>query len=269
MKAEDRVRYYREYTDDFVETDEQDYKLEDDYRYVRKDFKSRFLSGLIYTLAIIFGYPYCKLFLHTKYKNKKAFKTVKGEGAFIYANHTQPVGDVFLPAIPCLPRRIYTIVSPANLKVPVIGRILVYLGALPLPSTLKGMKEFTEAVSTRVNENKIVTIYPEAHVWEYYTDIRPFSDSSFKYPIKLNKPSFALTVTYQKRKFGKKPKTTVYIDGPFYPDESIPKASRAKALHDTVYECMLRRIQKSDYSYIRYEKYEKTENDTETADAIS
>ncbi|MGN0453416.1 MAG: 1-acyl-sn-glycerol-3-phosphate acyltransferase, partial [Ruminococcus sp.] len=206
----DKIRYYKEFTDDFEETADQDYKLPEDYRYIRRDFLSRFLSGLIYSLAIVFGGLYCRIFLHTKYKNRKAYKSVKGEGVFVYSNHTQPVGDVFLPALGAFPRRIYVVVSPANLKLPVLGRILPYLGALPLPATLGKMKEFTEAMRVRIEkEKKTVVIYPEAHVWKYYTGIRPFSEVSFKYPVKLNAPVFAQTVTYTKRRFGRKPRATI------------------------------------------------------------
>lgn len=246
----EKVRYYKEFTDDFEVAREQDLKLPEDYLYIR----NKLLSGFIYTLAIIFGYPFCKLFLHTRYKNRKAFKAAKREGAFIYGNHTQPVGDVFLPALACFPRRIYTVVSPANLSLPVIGKVLPFLGALPLPDTLKGMKGFTHALEQRIAENKIVTIYPEAHVWEYCTQVRPFSDASFKYPVKLQKPVFAMTVTYQKSRFFKKPRTTVYIDGPFYADKTLSPRQQAADLHQRVYNRMLSRSRHSNYDYIKYEQ---------------
>lgn len=44
-----------------------------------------------------------------------------------------------------------------------------------------------------------------------------------------------MTTTYQKRKFGKHPKITVYIDGPFFPDSTLTKKSNKK-LHDQVFE---------------------------------
>ena len=248
------VRYYKEYSDDFEVARDQDYKIPDSYEYIRHKPVERFLSGLIYSLAVIFGYPFCKLFLHARYKNRKAFRKAKGEGAFIFANHTQPVGDVFLPALACFPRRIYTVVSPANFTIPIIGKALPYLGALPLSDSLKGMKNFNNAIDKRIGEGKIITIYPEAHVWEYCTQIRPFSSASFRYAVRLSKPVFAMTVTYQKRKFGKKPRTTVYIDGPFYPDKSLTPRQQAEDLHKKVCDRMVLRSRHSIYSYIKYEK---------------
>lgn len=250
----DKVRYYREFTDDFETSPDQEFELGADYEYIRDGFFSKLKSALIYSAAVVFGTPFCRLFLHVRYKNRRVLKAAKGEGYFIYANHTQPVGDVFIPALAALPKRIYVVVSPANYTLPVIGKILPFLGALPISSSPSGMRSFTEAVGRRIDEKKVVTIYPEAHVWEYYTDIRPFSDASFRYPVKLSAPVFSQTVTYQKRRFSKKPRTTVYIDGPFYADETLPKREQSRDLRDRVYACMKERSKESNCQYIVYEK---------------
>ncbi len=86
------------------------------------------------------------------------------------------------------------------------------------------------------------------------TGIRPFSDSSFTFPAKLGKPVFALTITYKRRRFGKKPAAVIYTDGPFYPDPALPLRERARALHDAIYEAMTARSRESDCEYIVYRK---------------
>lgn len=247
-----KTRYYSSFDQDFVETRDQSCRVPPDYRWVRRDLPFRLLSALVYSIAIAFSAVYCRLFLHIRFENSKAIKEGRKTGAFIYCNHTQPLGDVFTPALPCLPGRIYTVVSPANLAIPVIGKILPYLGALPIPDTLKGMKEFTAAIEYRVNQGKYVTIYPEAHVWEYYTGIRPFPETSFKYPAKLGKPVYSMTSTYQQRRHGKRPRCTVYIDGPFYPDTSLSPKERAVNLRNQVYERMVQRSKASNCQYIPY-----------------
>ena len=45
------------------------------------------------------------------------------------------------------------------------------------------MKEFRKAIAYRVGQNQSVAIFPEAHVWPYYTGIRPFSDASFQFAV--------------------------------------------------------------------------------------
>lgn len=247
-----RIRYYSSFNQDFSETRDQDYRVPPDYRWVRHDLPYRVLSGLIYGIAIAFSTVYCRLFLHIRFQNSKIVKEGRKTGAFIYCNHTQPLGDVFTPALPCLPGRIYTVVSPANLAIPVIGKILPYLGALPIPDSLRGMKEFHAAIEYRVNQGKYVTIYPEAHVWEYDTEIRSFSETSFKYPVKLKKPVYCMTSTYQQRRIGKRPRCTVYVDGPFYPDESLSPKAQALKLRNQVFECMVQRSKESNCQYIQY-----------------
>ena len=47
-----------------------------------------------------------------------------------------------------------------------------------------------------------------------------------------------------------------YLDGPFYPDRSLPPRARAQALRDEIYKTMVGRSKESDCEYIRYVKKE-------------
>ena len=244
MKNE--VRRYKSFTDDFSETANQNFKLPPNYRWLRRDFLSRILSFLIYAAALIFSNVYCRIFLKVRFKNKKVLKESRKTGAFIYGNHTQPVGDVFNPALAVFPKRIYTIVSPANYGIPIIGKILPYLGALPTADTLSGLRKLKNAIEYRLEKGNPIVIYPEAHVWEYYTKIRPFPDTSFSFPVKSGSPVFAMTVTYKKSKFFKKPLMEVYIDGPFFGEKAD--------LHREVSTAMQKRSSQSNFDYIEYKE---------------
>lgn len=249
MKEE---RYYSSFTDDFEESANQNLKLPQNYKWVRTDIVSKLLSGLVYGLAVIFGGAYCRFFLHMKVKGKKNLKGIKG-GFFIYGNHTQPIGDVFIPALCVLPKRIYTVVSTANYGIPVIGKLLPFLGALPIVDSLHGIKQLNKAMEQRLKKGHPIVIYPEAHVWEYYTDIRPFPDTSFKFPVKFDTPTFAMTVTYKKSGLFKKPIMEVFLDGPFYPQGSSVR-DKTRDLHQKVLAAMLERSKSSNCSYIEYKE---------------
>lgn len=249
---EKKIFYYKSFKDDVVESKNQDYKLKDGYKWIKTNIFYRLCSNIIYAIARVFGIIYCKFFLHVKYENKEVLKKYKKQGYFIFGNHTQPMGDVFIPA--GLGKRIYVLVSPANLGVTGIGPFLPMLGALPKPDSLKDMKKLTDAINFRINKNKCVVIYPEAHVWPYYTKIRPFSSASFRFPVNLDAPSFVMTTTYYKRKYGDKPGIKVYIDGPFMPDNNLSKKEREEKLHNDVYSCMSDRSMKSTYEYIEYKE---------------
>lgn len=245
-----KVRYFHSFDMDFVETPNQEFSLPEDYQWISQGRGHRFLSGLVYGCALVFGTVYCRLFLHMRVTGREKLKKVRG-GFFLYGNHTQPLGDVFTPALCLFPRRIYTVVSTANYALPVIGKLLPYLGALPIEKSLHGIRSLNVAISERIQQGHPVVIYPEAHVWEYYTEIRPFRDTAMKYPVRNQVPAFSMTVTYQKRKFFRKPAMRVYLDGPFYPEgDSI--AEKTCDLYEKVRDAMLLRSKSSNCSYIEY-----------------
>ena len=145
---------------------------------------------------------------------------------------------------------------PNNLAVPVLGKWTPALGGLPLPDGIGAYRNFLAAIKNRIAEGHPIVIYPEAHIWPYYTKIRPFPDTSFAYPVTLHAPSFCFVNTYQKTRFRKRPRMVTYIDGPFLADEGAePKAAR-KALRDAIYTRMTELAAHSDVEVIRYVKRE-------------
>ena len=245
------IRYYERFTDDFVESPQQALRLSEDYVYVRTGWLSRLWAAVVYGLALFFSFFYCRIGLRMRIRGKKNLRSAGKGGLFLYGNHTQPVGDVFTPAHCLFPRRIYTLVSPANYGLPVIGKLLPYLGALPVADTVQGMRALQQALETRLQQGCGIVVYPEAHVWEYYTGIRPFPATSFKFPVKCAVPVYAMTVTYQKARWGKRPRMVVYIDGPFAPTGETA-AQKAESLRAAVQTAMERRSRESNVEYIRY-----------------
>lgn len=252
------VYYTDERTDEFADDNIVPKVIDENYCYVNDRMWWKVLRFISYRLiAMPIAYLYCKIALHSTFRNRSVLKQAKGKGCFVYGNHTQQIGDPFIPNLALFPRSVYVIVHPNNVSMPVLGRITPYLGALPLPSNLKAMRHFREAIRTRIQQNNVIVVYPEAHIWPFYTGIRDFPATSMKYPVELDVPSFAMTTTYRKRRFGKKPRTVTYLDGPFYPDQNLPPRARAQALRDQIYGAMVARSRESDCEYIRYIKKEE------------
>ncbi len=252
MKNKDnkKIRYFCEPTDDFFTAEIK--PLSENYKWIREDIGSKILSSLTYAAAVVFGFFYARLYLRLKIVGRKKLKGYRKSGIFLFANHTQPVGDVFTPALAVFPKRIYTIASAANMSLPVIGKILPFLGALPLSGTASGIKQLNRAISCRLAQNACVVIYPEAHVWPWCSFIRPFPSTSFKLPVKESKPVFCATSVYTKSRLFKRPKATVYIDGPFFADDTIGIKAASIGLRDTVLNAMTKRSTLSDCEYIKY-----------------
>lgn len=245
--------------DEFAEDNITPKTIDENYRYIDHRLRwklGRFLCYRLVTMPIAFFY--CKIVLHSRFRNRKLLKQAKRTGCFVYGNHTQQIGDPFLPNLLLCPRSVYVIVHPNNVSMPFLGRITPYLGALPLPSNLKAMRNFREAIRTRIQEGNIIVIYPEAHIWPFYTGIRDFPATSMKYPVELDAPCFAMTTTYRKCRFRRKPRTVTYLDGPFYPDKALSPRARAQELRDRIYNAMVLRSKESDCEYIRYVKKEES-----------
>lgn len=246
-----KARYFNTYDMDFHQNGA-DGTLKKDYRWINESIFHRALSSVIYAIALVLSTIYCRVFLGVRFVGAKKLKEERG-GFFLYGNHTHPIGDVFHPAHICFPKRIYTVVSPKNLRLPVIGKLLPYLGALPTPSNIKEVRKFNSAIEKRYMEGSPIVIYPEAHLWDYYTDVRPFESGSFSYPIKLGAPVYCFTTTYQKRRLSKRPRITVYVDGPFL-QNGKSKRDAERALSESISQKMRERSRSSTYRYIEYIK---------------
>lgn len=256
MRAERKsaVRYYRSYTDEFVESRQQDFLLPENYTWVHTSPVYRAVAQLLYGAAFAFEFFYARFALHIKVVGRDKLKGLRDTGYFLYGNHTQPIGDAFAPAQYAFPKRIYAVAGTANLGIPVLGRLLPMLGALIIPDSVRQMKDFLGAVQYHLAHKSCIVIYPEAHVWPYCGFVRPFPATSFRFPVEFGVPAYCMTTTYQKRAWGKKPRATVFIDGPFVADGTAGRKAEQKRLHDEIYACMQARSKAGTYDYIRYEK---------------
>ena len=198
---------------------------------------------------------YAKLKFRIKFVGKEKLKECKDTGYFVYGNHTQTFADTFIPSLAIFPKRNFLIVNPENISVKPFGWLVEMLGAIPVPGNKGAMKNFLSVIEEKIHKKYAITIYPEAHIWPYYTKIRPFKSVSFKYPVELQKPVFCVTNTYQRRgKNGDKVKIVSYIDGPFFADENLNSVKEQKEeLRNRVYECMVERSKNSNIEVIRYQ----------------
>lgn len=253
------IYYSDELNEEFSEAQITPKVIDENYKYIHKNViwnASAFLLQNI--LSVPIKYLYAKLKFNLKYVGKEKLKPYKKQGYFIYGNHTQAFADTFITSNSNYPKKNFFIVNPENVSMPILGNTIQMLGAIPIPSNKEAMKNFLQCVEDKIKRGYSVTIFPEAHIWPYYTKIRPFKSVSFKYPIKLNVPSFSITNTYQS--YGKnkdKVKIVTYIDGPFFPDEGL-ESSKAKQdnLRNKVYDKMVERSKNSNIEFVKYIKDE-------------
>lgn len=265
-----KVFYYKdELSDDFAGTNIKRKALPKKHRYFKRNPLWHFFAFVIYRLIAT---PIGSLFNIVTYRmrivGKKKLKGYAKSGYFLYGNHTLIPGDAFTPTMVSFPKKAHIVVNPDATSIPVIGSIVEMLGAVPVPDDIKNLKEFYRAIDCYAEKNKVVAIYPEAHIWPYYTDIRPFKDTSFTYPAKANKPVFCFTTVFNKGKLLPIVKTTVYIDGPFFPSEELSVRENKAKLRNEVFSAMKMRSQNSSFEKHRYVKVEDCSmSDSEAANS--
>ena len=252
-----KIIYYEdELNDEFSKSSIEPRIIDEKYKYVHKNPLWNLCSFVLQNiLSVPIKILYAKIKFRIKYIGKEKIKPYRNEGYFIYGNHTQPFADTFIPSIPMYPKRNFLIVNPVNISLKGTGTLVEMLGAMPIPSNKSAMKNFLEAIKQKINKGYAITIYPEAHIWPYYTKIRPFKDVSFKYPVQLEKPAFCITNTYQSYgKNNKKIKIVSYIDGPFFPNKELTLKEQQKELRNKIYNCMDERSKNSNIEHIKYIK---------------
>ncbi len=249
-----RIIYYADpRNDDFAGARREPVPIGRDFKFVRRNPFWNALSWFVYRVIMTpVAFLYCKIKYRVKFIKRCARRPARGEGCFLYANHTLSDGDAFLPTLGVFPKRVYTVVSPANLSVPVLRQFVLLNGAIPLPRGASTFRYFLDAVEKRVLQGHCVAVYPEAHVWPYYTGIREFPPNSLRYPVRYGAPVYVSTTTFSKAGRRRTPKVTVYLDGPFTPDKTLPAHAAERKLHSEVLAAMKAAAAHSSYSYIEY-----------------
>lgn len=259
MKNRETIYYSDELNDEFSTAKIKPRIIDETYKYEHKNILWNILGWIIQNiLSVPIKFVYVKVKFRIKYIGKEKVKPYKKQGYFVYGNHTQSFADTFITTNVIYPKRNFLIVNPENVSMKFLGNIVQMLGAIPIPSTKSGMKNFLASIKKKIKKGYSITIFPEAHIWPYYTKIRPFKEVSFKYPVELNVPSFCLTNTYQS--YGKnKIRIVTYLDGPFFPNEELNIRERKIDLRNRIYNCMAERSKNSNIEYIKYMKKEKSE----------
>jgi 1-acyl-sn-glycerol-3-phosphate acyltransferase len=251
----DKTIYYEnEIEDDFANNNVKEEKLNPKFKYTYKTLFWKTLEFLIYRLVVPIAFIAVKIIHHHSYRNRKVLNKTHG-GVYYYINHTNQILDAFNPSGINPFKHNYIIIKSDPFSIHGLSHFLRLMGAIPLGSNITQTKEMIKLVQSKIRKGKTITFYPEAHIWPYYTKVRPFKDNSFRFPAIDFRPVYAITNCYQKRVFSKRPKVITFIDGPFFADPKLSEKDNMKKLRDECYNVMVNRANKySTYEYIKYVK---------------
>ncbi len=256
-----KVYYYdNELEDEFSGIKRNTITVDENYRYSHGRLWNVAAWVLYHIIMTPVAFIYMKFRFCMRIEGKDKLRGLRDGGAgrcrsaFFYGNHTHVPGDGYIPTCISFPHKAVILAHPDNVSLYGTKNIMEMLGAFPIPNRLGGMKNFLGELERYVDRGHPIFIYPEAHIWYYYTRIRPFNESAFRYPVIYDRQVYSFTITYQKHHF--RTKITIYIDGPFSPDTTINPRQAAVKLRNQVYEAMTARSRNSTYEKVKYIKKE-------------
>jgi len=252
------------YNDDFDETSLARPGVPKEYKYIRKNPFLVFINAFLYyglakpVLSIGCIFNGIKVYNRDKLKELRKAKT----GVFLYGNHVA-IMDVFKVQAFVVHRRVNIIGFSDSLAISKFVTFLVRaFGFLPLPepTDFTNIKKLQEAIEYSIKvKRQHILIFPEAHIWPYYTKIRDFKNGSFHYPAKLNAPIMPFVTVWRKVWWRKKPCQTIVFGDLIYPKKEYDVHQNRDYLRE---EC-LKQMNNLSHSFKQYEyvKYVYREKD--------
>ncbi len=257
-KSEKFIRYYSDpIHDDFAKEADERYPkyFKDKYKYIKKNIFFRFLcASFYYCIVIPAANIVCFFKDGLRIKNKKVLKGYKHQGYFLYCNHVCMFDPVHHGGVVNAGKRPNIIASHETWGVnPFVSMVADLVGCLPTPTDKNMYKKYLDGLEYYYNHKHKIIMYPEKHIWPWYNDIRELTTDTFRYPVRLNAPSFTATTVFVQRRVRKKPKMHIYLDGPVFPDLSLPQVEATKKLRDEVYALMKKAVtEHHSYAYFHY-----------------
>lgn len=252
------VTYSNPLTEDYACNSIKNVKLKESFKYVHTNIFWRFFAHILYTaIAKPIVWLLGKMSRRIKVENKYVLKSVKKNGYFLYGNHTSKFDGVTGPGFVATNKKCYTIANSDAVSIKGLKSIVMMLGALPVPHTATLNEKFLNAIEKRVNDKQVIAIFPEAHIWPYCQIIRPFNETSFIYPAKFNKPVVAMVTSFRPQhhdsSLRSKPRITITLSEPIYPNPDLSIKENMKYLRDQVYDFMVNTISnRKKVDYITY-----------------
>lgn len=213
--------------------------FDDKYPYRPRNIFFRMWAATFRALAICVFNPWMKIKYHMVAFGRVP-KNLRKKGFIISCNHVHWFDDLSIGTNLFVWRKVYFTTLDQNIRRPMVGFFLRSLGGIPIPAeSLSGMKKFNYDISYLLQKGKPVMYNPEASLWLFYREIRPFKRGAFTMAVKNNVPVVPFVVLFKRKpkKNGKfKHKMYFAICNPVYPDKSLPERQRADKMLSEVYE---------------------------------
>jgi len=228
-----------------------DITIDENYPFLDKSFKFRFIRGLMYLGIIVLVFPLSPLLYGIKIegrKNLRKHKKLFKDGAMTVSNHVHRWD--FLSVLNAVRFRLmYFPAWKEHLKGSDSGFIR-YAGGIPIPEDIKTMKCFNNAFD-EIHKKKIwIHAFPESCRFDYFQPIRPFKKGVFTMAHRYNLPVIPMAFSYRRPAFPvsfinlfrkrKLPMITLRIGEPLLLDANLGRKEAVIKLRKDCHDAVVR-----------------------------
>lgn len=207
------------------------FDIENNYPFLDKSFKARFLNFAEYAGIFLIVFPLQRIRYGLKIigkeklrKNRKLFKN----GAMTVSNHVYRWD--YLAVLQAVKfRRMWFPARAAQVQ-STDSAMIRAAGGIPIPETMAGLRRFYAAFDELHKKHKWIHVFPESCRWDFYQPIRPFKTGTFKLALKYDLPVIPMAFSFREpgplRKFFgvKHPLITLTIGEPVLADKGTGKS---------------------------------------------
>ena len=216
--------------------------------FVKRSRFFRFFSWLFYYLvAIPLLYIYVKIGFGLRIRGRKNLRKIKKTGAVSVSNHVHLL-DCAMNALAMWPKKVIFTALKSNFKIPVAGRILRFVGAMPVADNYAEMIVFKDELNRLLKQKRVVHVYPEGHLMNYYAGFRDFNRGAFSFACEAQVPVLPIVISWRRRRgffklfIPSKPCATITIGEPVHPNyvllsraQEFDLAERTRAAMEDLY----------------------------------
>jgi len=222
------------------------YKVDENFSFINKNMFFRLGSTILfYLIAIPLLDIISILWFGLRITGRKNLRYVKG-GAVTVTNHVHMLDS---PMVACglFPKKAHMASLKSNFEIPVIRWLVRMLGGVPIPETPKALNSFMESMRGELEKGKIVHFYPEASLWPWHDELRPFKNGAFNLAIRSNVPIVPMVFRFRKAWWPftlikKKPLVTLEVGKPIFPQEEGSDKQRIIMLRDQTHQYMMQML---------------------------
>lgn len=217
--------------------------LAPDYAYFNRSLFYRFFSRVLVLLVKVFvlGF-YGRLLNGFRVKGMKHYKAARKQGLIVVANHIHPM-DAFYIGSKFFPDRFYVTMLKTNLGLPFFGKLMRYLGGIPIPDSKEGIRTFSTQLAQSLARHEKILVYPEAALRPYNDHIRAFQKGAFKFAYQGNANILPMVFTFHRPKglyrlYKRKPIIQLNILPLYYLPQDLPKVDALAKINEDIYQIM-------------------------------